>query len=273
MVRFLHDSRVVGQGAGSPQLKVIAAGLPRCATTSLHAAFESKYLDLSPTIHMAHVMPHPELLEIVIEALQEENRERRHRLLHRIFDGYIATTDFPGTAFVDDLMDMYPEAKVILNVRESGESWAVSFRNAIGFFGTKSFRYITYLMKSDRTLWKLNQVGSRAWEKRLGASENSFYTAEFYYKHNQWVRDEAAKRGKEVIEFRAEQGWMPLCKLLGKPLPPAKVPFPRLNDQRTMTIIKTIVLIRGLLAWTVLGASLYGGSVLIRRLIKKILLR
>lgn len=273
MVRFLRDSRVVDQGPGSSRLKVIAAGLPRCATTSLQAAFESPYLDLAPTIHMAHIMPRPELLDLVIDAMQEENRERRHQILHRIFDGHLATTDFPGSAFVDDLMDMYPEAKVILNVRESGESWARSFRNSTGFFGTKIFHYITCLMKADRALWRLSQEGSRAWEKKLGAGEHSFYTAEFYHKHNQRVREEAAKRGKEVIEFRAEQGWTTLCKLLGKPLPPANVPFPRLNDQRTMTMIKIIIVIRGLLAWSMLGATLYGGSILIRRCLKKILLR
>lgn len=222
---------------------------------------------------MAHVMPHPELLDLVMEAMQEKNQERRHQLLHRLFDGHVATTDFPGAVFVDDLMDMYPDAKVILNMRESGEGWAKSFHNTIGFFGTRTFRYITILMRSDRALYRLNRVGSKLWEKRLGASENSFYTVEFYEKHNQWVRDEAAKRGREVIEFRAEQGWGPLCKLLGKPLPPAKVPFPRLNDQRTMNIIKTIVLLRGLLAWSIFGATLYGGSVLIRRFLKKVLLR
>jgi len=273
MVRFIYDDRVVDKGLSSPRLEVIAAGLPRCATTSLQTAFESPYLDLAPTIHMAHVMPHPDLLELVIEAMQEQNRERRHQLLHRIFDGYRATSDFPGTVFVDDLMDMYPDAKVILNLRESGESWAKSIQNSIGFFGTKTFHYITCLIRADRVLWKLNQVGTRVWEKRLGAREMSFYTSEFYDKHNKWVREEAAKRGKEVIEFRAEQGWTPLCKLLGKPLPPAKVPFPRLNDQRTMAIIKTIIVIRGLLAWSVLGATLYGGSLLIRRLLKKILLK
>jgi hypothetical protein len=273
MVRFISDDRVVDQGPGSARLKVIAAGLPRCATTSLQAAFESEHLDLAPSMHMAHVMPHPDILELVIEAMQEQDRERRHQLLHKIFDGYRATSDFPGAVFVDDLMDMYPDAKVVLNLRESGESWAKSMRSSMGFFSTKTFRYITCLIRTDRVLWKLNEVGARVWEKKLGASEMSFYTSEFYDKHNKWVREEAAKRGKDLLEFRAEQGWEPLCKVLGKPLPPAKVLFPRLNDQRTMAIIKTIVVIRGLLAWSLLGATLYGGSILIRRFLKKILLR
>ena len=273
MVRFITDDRVVDQGPGSPRLKVIAAGLPRCATTSLQNAFESEYLDLTPTMHMAHVMPHADLLELVIEAMGEKNRDRRHQILHQIFDGYRATADFPGAVFVDDLMDMYPDAKVILNLRESGESWAKSIRDSMSFFGTKTFRYITCLIRTDRVLWKLNKVGSRIWEKKLGASEMSFYTSEFYDKHNKWVREEAAKRGKDLLEFRAEQGWEPICKMLGKPLPPAKVPFPRLNDQRTMAIIKVVVVVRGLLAWSLLGGTLYGGSILIRRFLKKILHR
>ena len=117
MVRFLSDSRVVDPS--SRRLQVIAAGLSRCATSSVQAALESPYLDFNPSMHMAHVAPHAHREQLVIDAMQEENRERRHKLLHQLFDGYAATSDFPGWAFVDDLMDMYPEAKVVLNQRKS----------------------------------------------------------------------------------------------------------------------------------------------------------
>jgi hypothetical protein len=47
-------------------------------------------------------------------------------VLHKLFDRYGATRDFPGLVFVDDLMDMFPTARIILNQRALGEVWAVS---------------------------------------------------------------------------------------------------------------------------------------------------
>jgi hypothetical protein len=75
---------------------------------------------------MLYVLPYSERLQFVIDALREKDRERRQKILHKIFDGYGATCDFPGMIFVDDLMDMYPNAKVVLNQRASGEDWAES---------------------------------------------------------------------------------------------------------------------------------------------------
>ena len=265
MVRFLTDSRVVNQGPDSQHLQVIAAGLSRCATSSLQAALESPHLGFDPSMHMAHVAPHPDREQLVIDAMQEENRERRHKLLHQLFDGYGATCDFPGWMFVDDLMDMYPEAKVVLNKRKSGKAWADSIRNSLSFYGTKTYLLITYPIQTDRLHYQIHQTCYKVLGRRFKIGPEKFYSAEFYDKHNQWVRDEAAKRGKEVLEFQAEHGWKPLCEFLGKPLPPVDVPFPHLNDQRAMTILKTIVVVRGLLAWSALGAALFGASILARR--------
>jgi len=97
MFRFISDSRVVEQGPGSPRIQVIAAGLPRCGTSSIQAALESPYLGFAPAMHMASVMPHTDRLQLVVDAIQEEDRKRRHELLHKLFDGYGATSDFPGT--------------------------------------------------------------------------------------------------------------------------------------------------------------------------------
>jgi len=197
--------------------------------------------------------------------MQEKDRERRHKLLHQLFDGYGATADFPGTMFIDDLMDMYPEAKVVLNQRKSGQVWADSIRNSLAFFGSKTYLFIAYLIQTDRLHYQMHQVAYKVLEKKFDLGRGAVYTAEYYDKHNRWVRDEAANRGKEVLEFQAEQGWKPLCEFLGKPLPPADVPFPHLNDQRAITLLKMMLVIRGLLAWSALGAALYGGMILTRR--------
>jgi hypothetical protein len=129
-------------------------------------------------------------------------------------------------------MDMYPKAKVILNQRKSGKAWADSIRNSLAFFGSKTYLLIGYPIQTDRLHYQIHQNVYKSLERRFKLEPEKFYSVEFYDKHNQWVRDEAAKRGKEVLEFQAEHGWKPICEFLGKPPPPVGVPFPHLNDQR-----------------------------------------
>ena len=59
-------------------------------------------------------------------------RARRARRLGRLFDGYQATVDWPGCSFYRELMRQYPEAKVILTVRDP-ERWYDSARQTIYF--------------------------------------------------------------------------------------------------------------------------------------------
>jgi hypothetical protein len=265
MVRFLSDTRVVNQDEGSRRMAAIAAGLPRCATSSVQAALESATVGFAPSMHMAHIAPHADREQMVIDAMLEEDRERRHKLLHRLFDGYGATSDFPGVMFVDDLMDMYPDAVVILNQRKSGQVWADSINNSLVFFGSKTYLFIAFLIQTDRLHYQMHQVAYKFWKKKFGVERSELFTAKFYEIYNNWVRQEAAKRGKRLLEFQVENGWKPLCEFLGKTPPTADVPFPRLNDQRTMNIIKTIIIGRGLLAWSGLAATLYAVSVFTRR--------
>ena len=43
--------------------------------------------------------------------------------LKGVFQGYKSTFDIPGCFFVPELMELYPHAKVLLSVRDSGEVW------------------------------------------------------------------------------------------------------------------------------------------------------
>ena len=43
--------------------------------------------------------------------------------LKDVFQGYKSTFDIPGCFFVPELMELYPHAKVLLSMRDSGEVW------------------------------------------------------------------------------------------------------------------------------------------------------
>jgi Sulfotransferase domain len=157
--------------------------------------------------------------------------------------------------FVDDLMDMFPEARIILNQRASGEVWAESISNSLQYFHSKTYLVTCFLIKTDRLHYQVIHETLKVFRKRAGLNVDNPFTPQTYDIHNQWVRDEAAKRGREVLDWQAEEGWKPLAAFLRKPAP--DVPFPRMNDQRTMMIVKTILTARGLLAWSALAGALY----------------
>jgi hypothetical protein len=56
------------------------------------------------------------------------------------------------------------------------------------------------------------------------------------------------------VYFNVKDGWEPLCKALDKPIP--KVPFPRLNDNKSFEEVMRYWAIQGLIRWAVVGAAL-----------------
>src|ERR1700744_5080926 len=106
----------------SQVMKLIGAGLPRTGTLSQKIALEM--LGLAPCYHMVNVLTD----------LDETPRWRQvldgDLSPTEIFEGFEATVDWPGSFFYRELIERYPDAKVLLSVR-SGESWTRSMRETI----------------------------------------------------------------------------------------------------------------------------------------------
>lgn len=255
-MRFL--TKTVNEDAKAQiPLQVLAAGLPRCATSSIQAAFDSKHIGLNPCMHFAHIAPNAQRGDLVIAALREKNTERRHKLLYSIFTGFPSASDMPACIFADDIMDMYPEAQIVLNKRPGGgPSWVPSMQ-LLSFAGSPVYRALCFLWKTDRnlaTMWDEIELLS---QEKLGLTANELWTAKHYDAHNTWVRVEAAKRGRDVLEFEPKDGWEPLCRILGKPAPKDE-PFPHLNDASQIRLLVRILYARGAISWLASGAILYG---------------
>lgn len=203
---------------------------------------------------MAHVQPSAERQRLVTAAVQERHDPaRRRKILSQLFAGFAATADFPSIAFADDLMDMYPDAAIILNTRGGGATaWHRSFSEGLRFFDSWFFWAATCLVRSDRAMMSMMRATDELYVERWGLT---FRNEEIYERHNVWVREEAKKRGREVLEFVAEDGWAPVCRLLGKEVP--DTPYPRMNDQKTMRMVKRFLILRGLLHWVGLVVVLW----------------
>jgi hypothetical protein len=246
-VRFLHDDKPVDKtNASAVKMQVMALGLPRCGTSSLQAAFESDVLNFSPCIHMARIAPYGDRMQTMLAAQKEPDRHKRQKILRSLYDGYAATTDVPGAFFPDDLMDIFPDAAIILNQRENGTVWEKSFYDSLGFLMTRSCYYSNIMYASQRVGYWMYPVAFKHSEKQFGMKR---WNADFYDKYNAWVLDEARKRGRKVLVWKVGDGWAPLCEFLGKPEPMDGTSFPKRNEAAEMRFIRNVVYARGIVTW------------------------
>lgn len=82
---------------------------------------------------------------------------------------------------------------------------------------------------------------------------------------NDWNASVKAECPKDkLLVFDVKEGWEPLCKFLGKPIPDQ--PFPNLNDTKEM---KKIVAIMNSLGWIIcaagVAATAFGARVILAR--------
>src|SRR5579862_3282577 len=250
------------------EMQVLALGLPRCATTSMAAALESDVLGIKPALHASDTATHRDRSELILDALRlwgNEGLVQRRAKLHEFTNGYAACTESLN-ALADDLMDMYPEAKLILNVRPpplSGESaaiaWARSCKETISFFGWFWGLAACWPIRQYRFWWRRYRLQTDLWRQRglspgktsslLAPKGCEWMTPEFYDRYLEWVHGEARKRGRHILLWHPGLGWQPLCELLGRELPPEGTPLPRLNDNTTSKMGQRGYVTRGLLRY------------------------
>src|SRR5579875_2163488 len=106
----------------SSGLRLISAGLPRTGTLTQKMAFEQ--LGLGPCYHWVNVIADLDQVKPWMDALDGKAP------WDEIFAGQRSSADWPGGYFYRELAEHYPDAKVLLSVRDP-ESWERSFRQTI----------------------------------------------------------------------------------------------------------------------------------------------
>ncbi|KAH8660684.1 hypothetical protein BGZ60DRAFT_530698 [Tricladium varicosporioides] len=245
-------------------LKVIGAGLPRTSTVSLQTAFQ--ILGYQPTYHtISDLLPsaasHGPRWRA---AMLEKNKAMRQKILAEIVKGYEAVTDGPACFFVEDWCEMFPDAKVVLTLRNSPEAWLKSVNSSIGAaFGKPLAYYITYFVPPMHQGFLLNNLWDVQTYQRYGVGVR---TTEFYDFHNDHIREIVPK--EKLLEFKAQDGWAPLCKFLGKEIPTGEnKEYPHKNDSKAANIIMREFAIWGVGIWLAVGLGIYGGVWGVKKLV------
>lgn len=196
-------------------MKVIGAGFGRTGTFSMKAALEQ--LGFGPCYHMLEVFDKPRHVE-----LWQAAGEGKALDWDELFAGYHATVDWPACAFYEQLMQAYPAAKVLLNVRDP-EKWYESALNTI--FPRSGPERGSPLGPDDSSFPRM--VDTIIWQGAFGGRfMDKQHALTIFERHIQEVKQRVP--AERLLVFDVKEGWAPLCAFLDVPVP--ATPFPRLND-------------------------------------------
>ena len=210
---------------GEGGLKIIGAGFGRTGTLSLKVALED--LGFGPCYHMTEVFQHPDHAKEWLAAARDQPQD-----WNKLFAGYQATVDWPGCSFYAELMEVYPDAKVILTVRDP-EKWHESVVNSIyqgpqfNWLARTLFSVVGFISPNWRNMRKMQKA--LVWEGTFhGRTSEKEYAIKVFEEHNAEVQRRVPP--EKLLVFQAKDGWEPLCAFLGVPVPTDK-PYPHLNDR------------------------------------------
>lgn len=207
-------------------MRLIGAGLPRTGTLSQKVALEM--LGLGPCYHMVNVLADLDEVPKWRRALDGEAD------WGEIFGGFQASVDWPGAYFYRELLDAYPDAKVLLSVRD-GDGWARSMRDTIWgiFFGDILIKHLSNAWRRIDPKWNAYiELMLEMW-RRSGLIYGEQLDLDWMGRaveryHAQVQRDVPADR---LLVWSVGDGWEPLAEFLEVPVP--DTPFPHLNDTKT----------------------------------------
>ena len=122
-------------------------------------------------------------------------------------------------------MEVYPDAKILLNVRDP-ETWYESIRRTV-YQVSHGAAAGTGESPAAGTA---HVIETLAWQGLFnGRFEDKDYAISVYERHNQEVKD--AVPADKLLVWEVKEGWEPLCRFLNVDAP--GTPFPRLNDAET----------------------------------------
>jgi Sulfotransferase domain len=207
-------------------MRLIGAGLPRTATTTQMFALER--LGLGPCYHMRDLLADLDgglpLWERVADGTAD---------WEQIFGDARSTVDWPSARYYRELMDHYPEAKVLLSVRDA-EAWVRSMRPTVWGIahGDSVIHHVSEARAALDEPWRrfIALMKRMTWDPRTGVLAGDTTTDEglaaVMNRWNDQVKDSVP--AERLLVWDPCEGWEPLCEFLDVAVPAEELPH--LND-------------------------------------------
>ena len=212
-------------------LRVIGAGFGRTGTLSLKIALEE--LGFGPCHHMKEVMKNRDQTEWFLQASKGEKVDWQ-----KVFEKYESAVDWPAVAYYQELADEFPEAKIVLGIRDA-DAWYQSVSETIYVVALNFPKWLGLILSRvkkvddmvNRTVW----VGEFS-----GRFEDKEFAVDVFNKHIELVKKVIP--AERLLIHSAKDGWQPLCDFLGVTAPDG--PYPWVNEsigfKRNFRIIKAM---------------------------------
>ena len=224
-------------------LEIIGAGFGRTGTTSLRVALE--HLGFVKCHHMMSLQEQRGLAKAWHDVALKGARN-----WDEIFEGFRATVDWPSTAYYKELMAHYPDAKVLLTVRDP-DAWYQSAAETIFAVDRHIPGWLRWL---PQVATVTEMVRAVIWLGELqGRFEDPPAAKEIFRRHLEEVKATVAP--ERLLVFHVAEGWEPLCEFLGVPVPQDR-PFPHVNERASMKRFMRVLWIVGKLPYFLVAAGL-----------------
>ena len=200
-------------------MKVIGAGFGRTGTMSQKAALEQ--LGFGPSFHMIDVARRPELLPGWQAAADGEVVDWA-----QLLEGWKSTVDWPACTFWEQISAAFPEAKVLLSVRDP-EAWYASCMKSIHASAQAASRGELEGGSVEVSPEAMKMINGLIWEGTFkGRFDDKDFAIGIYESHNEDVKSKVEP--DNLLVYEVKEGWQPLCDFLQVPVPDG--PMPHLND-------------------------------------------
>ncbi|XP_078486096.1 uncharacterized protein LOC100178273 [Ciona intestinalis] len=204
-------------------MKVIIAGYPKTGTKSLTSALRT----LGYTVY--DYLENFQFLCNDWETVLTEGGNSED--FYRMYNGVDATLDSPVFVFWEELHRTFPDAKVILPIRDE-DKWIVSFKKQCRqiddhmlmkfykFFTPTGRRYQAYT-----NTWVTAALGTPLKTAFHKTPVNELLYRTRYRQHNKYVTE--VVDADKLLVYQVKDGWEPLCQFLEKDVP--ETAFPHAN--------------------------------------------
>ncbi|KAI7858706.1 P-loop containing nucleoside triphosphate hydrolase protein [Circinella umbellata] len=203
-------------------LKIIGAGMGRTGTSSLR---ETLNIFGYKTHHMHAFNEERRRPDMFVEAYEYPERDIDWDY---IYEGFDAAVDWPTCSFVEPLMKKYPEAKVILALRDV-EDWYRSMANTI-YRKHTALRLAHDNSPKGRMIRRVPLDGAL---EKPEVFEDEKVIKQKFNQHVQWVKKNVPEN--HFLIMNLGEGWERLCQFLNSPIPHAA--YPHSNTTADMHVL------------------------------------
>ncbi|KAK4962870.1 hypothetical protein LTR10_000497 [Elasticomyces elasticus] len=224
-------------------MEVLSMGYSRTGTMTMKAALEILGL---PTWHWVTMAENPQDMALWAEAIEAKfnptsgKKPFGRREFDNLLGYWSACTDQPAALFSEELVQAYPDAKVVLCERDT-ERWYGSYTKTVIDGSANPFVPLAALVDPGflgQMSLQTNQIARYVFGVSHTKGTEAFFDRKPFF--DQWKRNakstyrahnEHVKRvtpADRLLLFSLADGWGPLCQFLDKPVP--DVPFPRVNE-------------------------------------------